>query len=149
MNASVQHPGAGREIALGPIRVTVKEDGSHTRGTMAMAEFTIPPHAPSPPAHVHRAHEEGFYVLEGEIEFTVGGKTTRLGAGGWVLVPIGAPHTFANPGSAPARFLNTFTPNRYLGYFDEMAALISASGPPTPAQARDVMARYDTEVVEG
>jgi len=88
-------------------------------------------------------------VLDGEIEFTVGAETARLGPGGWVLVSIGAPHTFANPGSAPARFLNTFTPDRYIHYFDDMAALIAASGPPTPAQARDIMACYDTEVIEG
>ena len=61
MNAIGLQPGEGRSIALGPIRLTVLEDGTSTRGTMAVAEFMFPPHAPSPFPHVHRAHEEGFY----------------------------------------------------------------------------------------
>ncbi len=147
MDAIILGPGAGRALAVGPVQVSVKEDGAHTRGTMAAAEFAIPPRAPSPPPHVHHAHEEGFYILEGEIEFAVGGETVRVGAGGWVLAPIGVPHTFRNPGDAPARFLNTFTPDRYIRYFDELAALTDASGPPTPVQTAGIMARYDTEVV--
>ncbi len=82
---------------------------------------------------MHRAHEEGFYILDGEIEFTVGAATIRVGVGGWVLAPIGVPHTF--------------TPDRYIRYFDEMAAAINASGQPSPARVAEIMARYDTEVV--
>ncbi|MBA3946430.1 MAG: alpha/beta fold hydrolase [Herpetosiphonaceae bacterium] len=147
MDAIVLERGAGRALAVGPVRLSVKEDGTHTRGVLAVAEFTIPPHAPSPLPHVHRAHEEGFYILEGEIEFAVGGETMRVGVGAWVLAPIGVPHTFRNPGETPARFLNTFTPDRYIHYFDEMAAAINTSGPLTPAQGAEIMARYDTDVV--
>ncbi len=147
MDAIVLESGAGHALAVGPVRLSVKEDGTHTRGTLAVAEFAIPPHVPSPPPHVHRAHEEGFYVLEGEIEFAVGADTIRVGVGGWVLAPIGVPHTFRNPGDTPARFLNTFTPDRYIRYFDEMAAAIDASGQLSPAQVAEIMARYDTEVV--
>ncbi len=82
MDAVVLAPGGGRAIAIGPVRLSVKEDGTRTRGTMALAESTIPPHAPSPSPHVHHAHEEGFYVREGEIEFAVGAETVRVGAGG-------------------------------------------------------------------
>src|SRR5262249_32054277 len=102
--------------------------------------------APSPLPHVHRAHEEGFYVLEGEIEFTIGADSIRLGAGGWVLVPIGVPHTFRNPGDTPARFLNTFTPDRYIHYFEEAAA-IAATGPLAPEQMVKIMAHYNTDVL--
>jgi oxalate decarboxylase/phosphoglucose isomerase-like protein (cupin superfamily) len=31
-----------------------------------------------------------------------------------VVVPPGAPHTFANPGEEPVVLLNTFTPDRYV-----------------------------------
>ncbi len=147
LDAVVLGADAGRALSMGPVRLSVKEDGTHTRGMLAVAEFTIPPQAPSPPPHVHRSHEEGFYVVEGEIEFVVGGETARVGAGGWVLAPIGVPHTFRNSGDTSARFLNTFTPDRYIRYFDEMAAAIGASGPPTPARVAEIMARYDTEVV--
>ena len=55
MNAIVLQSGEGRSITLGPIRLTVLEDGTRTRGAMAVAEFTFPPHSPSPFPHVHRA----------------------------------------------------------------------------------------------
>ena len=147
MEAIVLEPGGGRALAVGPVRLSVKEDGTHTRGTMAVAEFTIPPHVPGPPRHVHRAHEEGFYILEGEIEFVVGKETVRVGVGSWVFAPQGVPHSFRNPGEAPARFLNTFTPDRYIGYFSEIAALSNVSGQPDAVQMAEIMARYDRDVV--
>lgn len=146
MNASVWQSNEGRTISMGPIKVTVLEEGTHTRNTLGMAEFTIPPHAPSPPAHVHHAHEEGFYVLEGELEFRVENEPIRVKEGGFVMVPIGVAHTFSNPGDKPARFLNTFTPPEYLHYFEDMSQLFAQVGIPTPAQTREIMERYHTEV---
>lgn len=146
MDAIVLEPGGGRPFTTGPVAVSVKEDGAHTRGTLAAAEFTVPPHTANPPLHVHRAHEEGFYVLEGEFEFMVGGKWLTVRAGGWVLVPIGVPHTFRNAGETPARFFNTFTPDRYIHYFDDVAAA-GMDGLPSPAQMAAIMARYNTDVI--
>jgi mannose-6-phosphate isomerase-like protein (cupin superfamily) len=148
VNPIVLQPGEGRSISIGPVRLNVLEDGTSTRGTMAVAEFTFPPHAPSPFPHVHHAHEEGFYVLEGELEFKVDGATIHAGVGSFVMVPIGVPHTFSNPGNTPARFLNTFTPPQYIHYFEEMSEQISKSGPHTPEQGRAIMAHYNTDVLE-
>lgn len=147
MNALILNPADGRVVSLGPIQMIVKEDGSRTRGTLGIAEFVVAPHVPTPPPHVHRSHEEGFYVLEGELEFLVGTEKISADKGAFVMVPIGVPHTFANTGNVPARFLNTFTPPRYLNYFLELSALMAASGTPSPIQMRDLMARYDTEVI--
>ena len=147
MNTTVVHAGEGRVINMGPIRITVLEDGTSTRNTMSVAEFAFPPHSPSPMPHVHHAHEEGFYVLEGDLEFQVNGETIQASAGSFVMVPIGVAHTFSNSGDKPARFLNTFTPPQYIHYFEEMSDLVAKSGPPTPEQARTIMAHYDTEVV--
>lgn len=147
MSTIVLKQGEGRTIDLGPIQMVVQEDGTQTRGTLGVAEFTVPPHAPTPPPHVHHAHEEGFYVLEGELEFLAGTETVRAAQGTWVMVPIGAVHTFRNPTDQPARFLNTFTPPLYLGYFEEMSQLIQAGGEFDPRQFAALMARYDTEVI--
>lgn len=147
MSVVVCKPGEGRRIALGPITMVVQEDGTQTRGTLGVAEFSVPPHAPTPPPHRHHAHEEGFYILEGELEFLAGTETVRAGEGTWVMVPIGVAHTFRNPTDKPARFLNTFTPRRYLSYFEEMSQLYQAASSPSPQQIAELMARYDTEVV--
>jgi len=147
MSTVVLKPGEGLTIPLGPIHMLVQEDGTHTRGTLGLAEFEIPPHAPTPPPHIHHAHEEGFYILEGELEFLAGTKTLRASQGTFVMVPIGTVHTFSNPTDKPARFLNTFTPPLYLGYFEEMSTSIQASVALNPQQLAELMARYDTEVV--
>lgn len=62
------------------------------------------------------------------------------------MVPIGVSHTFANGGTGPVRVLVAMTPNLYVRYFDEVAALF-ASGAPDPKAVGEIMARYATEVV--
>jgi mannose-6-phosphate isomerase-like protein (cupin superfamily) len=147
MDALVLNVGEGRAIPpIGPVRMLVKEDGTRTRGTLGIAESEVPPNVPTPPLHIHHAHEEGFYVLEGELEFKVGAETIRAAKGTLVMVPIGVPHTFSNPGKETVRFLTTFTPPQYLTYFEEVGNLFRA-GTPDAAQLRELMARYDTEVV--
>ena len=147
MSVVVLKPGEGRTIPLGSIRMVVQEDGTQTRGTLGLAEFEVPPHAPTPPPHIHHAHEEGFYILEGELEFLAGTETVRAGQGTFVMVPIGTIHTFSNPTDRPARFLNTFTPPLYIGYFEEMSRLIQEEGMLNRQQVAELMAHYDTEVV--
>jgi mannose-6-phosphate isomerase-like protein (cupin superfamily) len=46
------------------------------------------------PLHSHSQEDEVWYVLEGEVAFTVGAETCLLGPGSFVFVPRGAPHTF-------------------------------------------------------
>jgi mannose-6-phosphate isomerase-like protein (cupin superfamily) len=147
MSVIILEAGKGRVIPLGPIRMFVQEDGTHTRGTLGVAEFAVPPHAPTPPPHIHHAHEEVFYVLEGTLEFLTGAETVRASVGAFVMVPIGALHTFSNPTDKPARFLNTFTPSRYIRYFEEMSQLLQDGVALSSPQLTALMARYDTEVV--
>ncbi|HTK06560.1 MAG TPA: cupin domain-containing protein [Ktedonobacteraceae bacterium] len=147
MSVVVLKPGEGRMLPLGSIEMVVQEDGTQTRAALGIATFAVPPHAPTPPPHLHRAHEEGFYVLEGELEFVAGNKVLRAPQGTWVMVPVGTLHTFRNPTDKPARFLNTFTPPLYLGYFEAMSQLLQADGALDEQQVATLMASYDTEVV--
>jgi mannose-6-phosphate isomerase-like protein (cupin superfamily) len=148
MNTVILQAGEGRLLSLGDVQMVVKEDATHTRGTLGVAEFEVPPHGSNTPlAHIHHAHEEGFYVLEGELEFVVGTDHFRAGQGAFVMVPIGVAHTFSNPTEKPARFLATLTPARYLHYFEEMSQLYQASASPSRQQLAELMSRYETEVV--
>jgi quercetin dioxygenase-like cupin family protein len=88
---------------------------------------------PSPPPHVHERHVESFYVIEGEMAFTAGGRELHAEAGSWVQVPAGVPHTFSFPETSPVRFLDIHTPSCGFGAFlrglhgvridDELAAV--------------------------
>jgi len=148
MHAEVLKAGEGHPLRLGDVQMVVKEDGAHTRETLGLAEFVVAPQGRNTPLpHIHHAHEEGFYVLDGELEFVVGTETVRAGVGTFVMVPIGVAHTFSNPTEQPARFLATLTPRRYLDYFEELSQLYRAKAAPSRQQVAELMARYDTEVV--
>lgn len=98
------------------------------------------PGDPSPPPHLHRRHTESFYVLAGELAFTVAGEERHAAAGTWVQVPPETPHTFAFAGSEPVRFLTVHTPSCGFGEF--VRALAAARDDTERAEAR---ARFDQE----
>jgi quercetin dioxygenase-like cupin family protein len=60
--------------------------------------------------HVHDAHTDSFFILEGEVEFTIGDETVRAGPGTWVAAPPGVRHGFSIPGPNRARILNIQAP---------------------------------------
>lgn len=103
---------------------------------IGIAEAKGEPGSPSPPAHLHRRHVESFYVLEGELTITAGGRELRAGPGTWVQVPPGVAHTFAFMGDEPTRFLDLHSPSCGFGAFvrglheardeDELAAVRAA-----------------------
>jgi mannose-6-phosphate isomerase-like protein (cupin superfamily) len=87
------------------------------------------------------------YVLEGELVFDLGGERHVIGPGGFVLVPPGVAHTFANPGPGPARFLNIFEPAGLEQYLKEAFTRMAEGRPWSPAEMADVASRYDFEPV--
>jgi mannose-6-phosphate isomerase-like protein (cupin superfamily) len=65
---------------------------------------------PQAPLHVHDRGEEGFIVLSGALDVTVGSEIRRLAPGEFVVVPAGTAHTFATVEDQPASILVTMTP---------------------------------------
>ncbi|MET8690705.1 cupin domain-containing protein [Streptomyces sp. NPDC004732] len=140
----VVRPGEGETIALGTTRMRVLEDGSHTAHRLGLTESVLAPHTPGPPQHRHARHDEGFYVLSGTVRFTVGDEDHEAGAGTFVMVPAGAPHTFANTGGQPAVMLSMFTPDLYVQYFRDLQDTLADGRAPTPADNVRTMSRYAT-----
>jgi quercetin dioxygenase-like cupin family protein len=129
----------------------VLDDGASTGGRLGVVALDLVPGWGGPPQHVHREHDETFYVLQGTVRFTSGTDTLLATPGQLVTAPIGDPHTFANADEqAPASLLCSVTPERYLDYFRELAALAAgAPGPLDPAQVLEIMARYATDPYRG
>ncbi|GHH59232.1 cupin domain-containing protein [Lentzea cavernae] len=142
---SIIRPGEGELISNGPSSIRILEDGTNTAHRLGFAELVIPPHTPGPPQHRHAQHDEGFYVLSGTVRFTVGQDEHDAEAGTWVLVPPGAPHTFANPGDDPAVVLNTFTPDLYVQYFRDLKAMVESGQPMTRETMTPIWENYATE----
>ena len=59
--------------------------------------------------HVHPNCEEIVFVLDGEVEHTLGDQSTLLRAGDLIVVPRGQPHRLVNHGSTPARTYIVFS----------------------------------------
>ena len=54
--------------------------------------------------------DDAFYMLEGELVFSVEGVEIVAGPGTFLLVPPGLHHDFANESDVVARFLNVHAP---------------------------------------
>jgi quercetin dioxygenase-like cupin family protein len=59
------------------------------------------------PMHTHPG-EEIIYVIEGTLEYEIGGKVTRVKAGDVLFVPAATPHTAKNIGTTNAAELATY-----------------------------------------
>ena len=142
---SIVRAGEGQLALTGPTQMRILEDGTTTSHRLGIGEITIAPHTAGPPQHRHARHDEGFYVVTGTAQFTVGETTYEAGPRTLVMIPPGAPHTFANPGDEPLVLLNTFTPDLYVQYFRDLRDMIAAGEPLTGGTIETVMARYATE----
>jgi mannose-6-phosphate isomerase-like protein (cupin superfamily) len=142
---SIVGPDAGEVVLSGPVRLRILEDGSTTEHRLGIAEITVAPGTPGPPQHRHAQHDEGFYVVSGTAKFTVGDQDHIAGPGTLVMVPTGAPHTFANPGDVPLVMINTFTPDLYVQYFRDLRDMVAAGQPLTGENVIAAMAPYGTE----
>ena len=81
--------------------------------------------------HLHRRHVDSFYVLDGELELTVDGKTVNAQPGELVHVPPGTVHSFRNSSREHVRFLNLHTPGMR---FDEYIRRMDAGEWPDPVE---------------
>ena len=144
IEVSIVGPGEGELALTGPTRMRILEDGSTTSHRLGVGEITIAPHTGGPPQHRHARHDEGFYVVSGTARFTVGVKTYDAPAGTLVMVPPGAPHTFANVSDEPVVLLNTFTPDLYVQYFRDLHDMIASGQAVTGEAVAGVMSRYAT-----
>jgi quercetin dioxygenase-like cupin family protein len=116
-------------VALGPNRVIFLIAGDETDGKLSLTEFAAaPPPAPSAPAHRHLDADETLYILEGEFQFILDGRTIPAPVGSYIHVPRGTLHGIENVGTATGRMLVILTPAGFEGFWAERAQLPTAAG---------------------
>ena len=105
------------------------------------------------PLHSHSHEDEIWYVLEGEITFTVGDKKITGGAGTFAYIPRNTPHTF-HVNSATARWFGMGTPAGLDKWFFETGVPAGAftlppppDGPPNVAEIIASLTRYGTDTL--
>jgi mannose-6-phosphate isomerase-like protein (cupin superfamily) len=100
-------PGEGESVPGEHRDFVVKAE----RDQFEVIEFSCDPEFGPVDPHVHPDKFDSFYILEGELEFTIGDETVRVGPGSFVAAPPGVCHGFRNPGPRRARFLNVHAPS--------------------------------------
>jgi len=150
--ASVLSPGEGKTVSFSGTfsgnRVTFlyrEPDAAYS-----LLEWAAAPGSPGTPPHLHRATDEGFYVLEGTFGFQVGEQTFVLRTGAFVFVARGLEHSFWNEGTTEARLLSTLSPAGFESYFEELAEGLAAAGDDAQAATKlrkRLSEKYDIEVV--
>ena len=88
---------------------TVKITADGSDGTLGFLEATVPPGGALPP-HVHRDHDEAFYLLSGELEIVDEGKSFTAGSGDFIFCPRGRVHGLRNSGLDVFRMLFLYAP---------------------------------------
>jgi quercetin dioxygenase-like cupin family protein len=99
-DATVSLPAEGERVGSMVVKVSREEID-------AVEIACGPGYGPGP--HTHESQVDSFYLLEGELDFTLGDEVVRAGAGTVVSAPPGAVHGFKGAGSA--RFFNLHTPS--------------------------------------
>src|SRR5262245_21711829 len=148
----VNKPGEGRTVAVVGDVYRFLATGEDTSGKYALFEALVSPGG-GPPPHVHRREEEGFYILEGEITFTIGDKRLVGSAGLFANMPVGTPHSFKNESGKPARMLISVAPAGLEKMFFEVGVPVppgaTTAVPPTQEEIERLLAvapKYGGEI---
>ncbi|MGV3753899.1 MAG: cupin domain-containing protein [Verrucomicrobiota bacterium] len=136
-------PGQGKTYSAVGDKYVMLATGEQTGSAYCLAEATVPPGG-GPPPHYHTREEESFYVLAGEITFTVEYKTIIGTPGTFVQIPRNTPHAFKNNSTAPSRMLIQCVPAGFDKFMAEFATeLLSPNAeplPPSPSEIQKLLA---------
>ena len=148
---TLRTPSEGRTVAVVGDVYRFLATGEDTNGKYALWEALVPPGG-GPPPHVHSREEEGFYILEGEITFTIDGKKQIAAAGMFANMPVGTPHSFKNESSQPARMLISVAPAGLEKMFFEVGIPLAEGAttalPPTKEEIEKLLAIAPRDGVE-
>ena len=127
-------PGEGKDLGLLKLRLS----SAQTAGVIEVFEHSS---QGSPLPHIHRDHEELFYILEGSVVFTSGQEDFVASAGSLIFIPRGMRHAFKP--NAGARMLFFVMPAGLEGFFKEMGEGFAARRPETDVRAA-LAGKYDS-----
>ena len=132
----------------------IKATAADTGGQMTIVEVTEPPGAEAP-LHVHHREDEGFWVLEGNVTFDVGGTKIEASAGDYAFGPRDIPHRYT-VGDAGCRMLFICTPGGFEDLVRDMSEPAGSRTLPPPPEGEPDMERiaaiaqkYGCELLDG
>jgi quercetin dioxygenase-like cupin family protein len=124
----------------------IKASASDTGGQMTIVEITEPPGAEAP-LHGHHREDEGFWILEGDVTFEVGGETIEAHAGDYVFGPHDIPHRYM-VGDRGCQMLFILTPGGFEELIREMSEPARARTLPPPSDEEPDLERIQSLAVK-
>jgi mannose-6-phosphate isomerase-like protein (cupin superfamily) len=133
-----------RDDAILPFKALAGDTG----GLLSVCEFALGGWETGPVLHRHDAVDEAFYVVAGRLEAQLDDRRVQVAAGGFLWVPRGTAHTFANAGPDPVQVLALALPGGVEELFAEQGAyLASVQGPPDPSVLDEIGVRHGAPTV--
>jgi quercetin dioxygenase-like cupin family protein len=107
--AGVLRAGEGEQHGVLGTTIIFKSPGHETGGAVFMWE-TLTPNGALVPPHIHQVEDEYIYLVEGQLEVTIGEETYTVQPGDLVKMPRNVPHAVRSTGSGLSKALWTVAP---------------------------------------
>jgi quercetin dioxygenase-like cupin family protein len=101
------------------------------------------PHGAMVPPHIHLTEDEFIYLVEGEMEVTIGDATHTVRPGDLVKMPRGIPHAVQSTSPAITKSLWTVVPAGKMEAFFRALGTLPTDQPPSPETFARLFAEHD------
>jgi hypothetical protein len=132
---SIETTGVNARVSWMGTEYSITVGRYESAGIVGVFESVVPARC-GPPIH----------VVDGEYEFWIDGRITRLSPGNSIFLPRGVPHTFRVVGERPGRNLTVLTPGGLENFFIEAASL-ELRIPVHMAEIAELGGRYGIEFI--
>lgn len=138
---------AGLELDDGNVLLRFVATAVETNGELHAQKARYAPRSRPPPYHCHPRQDERFQILEGALQFNLGGETRMVGAGEELAVPRNVYHHAHNPLDAPALVVWETRPAlRSAELYRLLYAATRGRPKPPLAEAAAILREFDDEL---
>ncbi len=130
---TVKFPGSTIHVLL---------NGEESGGSVSVFYQVVEPGFGAPPHHQPN-EEEHFFILEGEMEMTIGNQTIHATPGTFAFAPRNATHAFKNNSDKVCRFLTWNSPGGHERMF-EAGQRMAQERMGDPEARRKILTAHDT-----
>ena len=113
-------------LNLGETKLVHLIPSEKTGGAFSVVEFVAQP-GKGVGVHVHEHEEELVYLLQGQIEVSLGGQKMTATEGTCALLPRNIPHGFTNTGKTTVRLLAILLPGKLDNFFVKLDEELSVN----------------------
>ncbi len=118
-------PGGGRSYDWARDHTYVKVPAADTGGAYALMEDNLKREF-ALGLHLHRAHAETFYILDGIVNFHIDDDWMAAAPGACAHIPPGVPHALDQPAGGTGHCLMIFQPAGFDQFLEELVGLSEA-----------------------